>query len=69
MFGIHEESSYFPWLDTRIKLGSATLGVTVTAEKRTPATPASTADNSAFRLNYKIGAILDQLRVDTERST
>lgn len=44
----HEEGSYFSRLNMRIKLGSATLGVAVAAEKRTSATPAAAADNLAL---------------------
>ena len=63
-----KERSYFPWLDTRIKLGSAAFRMTVSAEEGTSATPTAAADDLAFRLDNKIRSILNQLCIDPKRS-
>ncbi len=63
---IHEECADPRRFPRRIERRGVALPVRIAAEQRAAAAPASATDQRAFALRYEVGAIEDQLSIQTE---
>jgi len=66
MIGIDEKSADLGRIDLRVELARVALGVAVATEQRTAVAPTAAADQLSFQLHDEVGAILDELRIDSE---
>jgi len=63
-----EEGADLGRVRLRIELGGIAIGARVAAEQRASAAPAATGRETARRLDDEIAAVVNELRIDSERA-
>ena len=66
--GVDEERADLRAVPARVQLRRITVGTRVSAEERSTSTPTTATDQSAIVFDDEERSVLNQLRVDTERT-